>query len=154
MASFLTMYGTKSDAETGINSLFLPAPTYSSAKQTSSTLVNSARSASNGQVYAQRVSNTNLTKIEIVWKYLTAKQWSDIQKKILNSYDSLNETKGFYVWIKYFDMEYAEFKCKKFYAGDRTAVPFKLNPTTKEVIGWLDCTVNFIDTGAKEATIP
>lgn len=151
MANFLTMYASKSDAEynggTGINALALPTPSYASAKQTSSTLVNSGRSALNGEVYAQRVGNRNLAKIDIVWKYLTATQWADIQQKILSG------AEGFYVWIKYFDMESATFKCRKFYPGDRTATPFKLDHTTKAVASWIDCTVNFIDTGAEEATI-
>jgi len=147
MANFLTMYASKSDAQLGINALALPAPSYSSAKQTSSTLVNSGRSAYNGEVYGQRVGTRNLAKIEIVWKYLTSAQWAGIQQKILSG------EQGFYIWIKYFDMESASFKCRKFYSGDRTATPFKLNQTTKEVTSWLDCTVNFIDTGAEEATI-
>ena len=147
MANFLTMYATKADAELNINALALPTPSYASAKQTSSTLVNSGRSAYNGEVYAQRVGTRNLSKIEVVWRYLTSAQWSAIQQKILSG------SEGFFVWIKYYDMESASFKCRKFYPGDRTASPFRLNHTTKEVMSWLDCTVNFIDTGAEEATI-
>lgn len=151
MANFLTMYWSAEDAITNTNALAVPTPSYSSAKQTSSTLVNSGRSAFNGQVYAQRVSETNLTKIEIVWKYLTATQWSDVQQKILNNPNE--EAYGFYIWIKYFDMETATFRCKKFYPSDRTATPFKLDPVTKAVTGWLDCSINFIDTGATEANL-
>jgi len=151
MANFLTMYASKSDAEynggTGINALLLPSPSYSSAKQTSSTLVNSGRSAYNGQVYAQRVGTRNLVKIEITWKYLLASKWAEIQQKILTG------SEGFYVWIKFFDMESATWKCYQFYPGDRTATPFRLHPTTKEVLSWIDCTINFIDTGAEGATI-
>lgn len=147
MASFLTMYPTKSDAINNTNVFIVPTPSYSSAKQTSSTLVNSGRSALNGQVYAQRISATNLTKIEIVWKYLTANQWRDVQQAILSG------EQGFYVWIKYFDMETATFRCKKFYPSDRTATPFKLDPVTKAVTGWLDCSINFIDTGAEEVML-
>lgn len=151
MAHFLTMYATKSDAEMGINALALPSPSYSSAKQTASTLVNSGRSAHNGQVYGQRIMDRDLVKIEILWKYLTATQWSDILKKITTSTDA--DSPGFFVWIKYFDMTSNTFKCRQFYPGDRTATPFRLDPATKAVASWLDCSVNFIDTGAGEATI-
>lgn len=147
MANFLTMYSTKSDAQANINALALPPPSYASAKQTASTLVNSGRSAYNGQVYGQRVSNRDLVKIEITWKYLTASQWSGILKKIVHSTDP--DSPGFFVWIKYFDMTENSWQCRQFYPGDRTAVPFRLNPTTKEVMSWVDCTVNFIDTGAE-----
>ena len=145
MATFLTMYKDKNDARNNANALLLPAPSYSSAKQTASTMVNSGRS-SDGVVYAQRVLDRDLTKIEITWKYLTASQWSAILSKILTGTDN------FYVWIKYFDMQAGAFKCRQFYPGDRTATPFRLNQTTKEVMSWLDCTVNFIDTGAEEIT--
>ena len=143
MATFLTMYKDKNDAQNNANALPLPAPSYSSAKQTASTMVNSGRS-SDGVVYAQRVLDRDLAKIEITWKYLTASQWSGILSKILTG------SENFYVWIRYFDMQAGAFKCRQFYPGDRTATPFRLNQTTKEVMSWLDCTVNFIDTGAEE----
>ena len=97
MATFLTMYKDKNDARNNANALLLPAPSYSSAKQTASTMVNSGRS-SDGVVYAQRVLDRDLAKIEVSWKYLTASQWSAILSKILTGTD-------FYVWIKYFDMQ-------------------------------------------------
>lgn len=152
MANFLTMYWTKAEAEANINALALPTPSYASAKQTASTLVNSGRSAYNGQVYGQRISNRDLVKIEIIWKYLTTSQWSDILKKILNSNNP--DSPGFFVWIKYFDMTAGTWKCRQFYPGDRTATPFRLHPDTKAVLSWIDCTMNFIDTGAEEANIP
>ena len=147
MANFLTMYTSQSDAESGINALAMPTPSYSSAKQTASTLVNSGRSALNGQLYAQRVSERDLAKIEIKWEYLTAIQWSGILTKI----DGGNE--GFYVWIKYFDMKANDWVCREFYPSDRTATPFRIDSTTKATLSWLGCKINFIDTGAQGATI-
>jgi len=144
MANFLTMYLNRADAVANTNALAIPTPSYSSAKQTVSTLVNSGRSAYNGQLYAQRVGNRDLSKIELVWKYLTSEQWSDILKKINNG------TQGFYIWIKYFDMQSNSWRIREFYPSDRTAVPFIINKTTKEIKSYLDCSVNFIDTGAEE----
>lgn len=150
MANFLKMYLTKEDAEynggEGHNALYLPAPSINSAKQTVSTIVSSGRDA-DGVVYAQRILDRNLVKLEIQWKYLTATQWKDILTKI-------NAGRGgFYVWIRYFDMESASWKCREFYPGDRTALPFRIDPNTKAILSYLDCTVNFIDTGAEEATV-
>lgn len=147
MATFLTMYADKADAEGNINALAIPTPSYGSAKQTSSTLVNSGRSAFNGELYAQRVGERDLVKIELQWKYLTASQWSSILSKIGSG------EHGFYVWIKFFDMTTGTWRCMKFYPGDRTATPFKLDPDTKAVTSWVDCSINFIDTGAQEASI-
>lgn len=147
MANFLTMYKSESDAENNINALALPTPSYSSAKQTTSTLVNSGRSALNGQLYAQRVGERDLSKIEITWKYLTASQWSTVLTKITEG------DEGFYVWIKYFDMTTNTWKIRQFYPSDRTATPFSINHDTKEIISWLDCSINFIDTGAEEIAV-
>lgn len=146
MANFLTMYPTETDARNNINALALPTPSYSSAKQTASTLVNSGRSAGNGKLFAQRVGDRDLTKIEISWKYLTASQWSNVLNKIGEG------DEGFYVYIKYFDMTSNDFKIRQFYPSDRVATPFKINHDTKKVLSWLDCSVNFVDTGADEVT--
>lgn len=146
MANFLTMYASESDAESNINALALPTPSYSSAKQTVSTLVNSGRSAYNGQLYAQRVGDRDLAKIEITWKYLTATQWSDVLSKIESGEE------GFYVYIKYFDMKANTWKIRQFYPSDRTATPFTIDHDTKEILSWLDCAVSFVDTGADEVT--
>ena len=70
MANFLTMYKNEDDARANINALAVPTPSYSSAKQTVSTLVNSGRSALNGKMYGQRVGDRDLVKLEISWKYL------------------------------------------------------------------------------------
>jgi len=147
MANFITMYKSKSDASTDTNALAIPDPAYQSAKQTASTLVNSGRSARNGEVYAQRVSDRDLSKLELTWKYLTANQWSSILGKIQDGYES------FYVWIKYFDMQENDWVIRKFYPGDRTATPFRIDSTTKKTLSWIDCSVNFIDTGAEEITL-
>lgn len=147
MANFLTMYVTRADAVANTNALAVPTPSYSSAKQTVSTLVNSGRSALNGQLYAQRVGDRDLSKLELLWKYLTSEQWSDILKKINSG------TQGFYIWIKYFDMQSNAWRIREFYPSDRQGTPFIINKTTKEIKSYLDCSVNFIDTGAEEIII-
>ena len=144
MASFLTMYASKEDAEANTNALAIPTPAYQSAKQTVSTLVNSGRSAYNGQLYTQRVNDRDLVKLELSWKYLTSSQWSGILQKVYSG------DEGFFVWIKYFDMQYNDWRIREFYPSDRTATPFKLDSSTKSVRSWIDCSVNFVDTGNEE----
>lgn len=143
MANFLTMYKNYDDALNQVNALALPPPSYSSAKQTASALVNSGRS-SDGVLYAQRVLDRDLVKLEIVWKYLTATQWYAILQQIKGG------EQGFYIYIEYFDMTENRFRCLQFYPGDKSATPFNLNKTTKEILSYLDCGVNFIDTGKEE----
>lgn len=147
MSNFLTIYPTKNDAELGTNPVVMPTPSYSSAKQTASTIVNSGRSAMDGKIIGQRIMSRDLVKLELGWAYLTASQWSDILKEILKGRG------GFYVYIKYFDMTENDWRCLEFYPSDRTATPFKLDPTSKEILSWLDCKINFIDTGGEEVSI-
>ncbi len=147
MSHFITVYPTKNDAKNNTNALHLPPPSYSSAKQTASTLVNSGRSARDGQVIGTRVMSRDLVKMELQWKYLTAKQWSDILKKVLQGRGS------FYVYIKYFDMTNNDWRCLEFYPSDRTATPFRLDKDTKKVVSWIDCKLNFIDTGGEEVIL-
>ncbi len=144
MANFITMYKSESDATAGINALAVPDPAYQSAKQTASTLVNSGRSAYNGQLYAQRVNDRDFSKLELSWKHLTATQWSTLLGKVLDG------DEGFYVWIKYFDMQANDWRIRQFYPSDRQATPFKIDSTTKKILSWIDCSVNFVDTGAEE----
>lgn len=144
MASMYTVYMSEADASTGTNGFELPTPAYGSGQQISSTLVKSGRSAS-GRVKTKRVMDRNLVKLTLSWPYLTYIQWRDILSTIESSSSTYGS--GFYVWIKYFDMESGLFKTREFYPSDRTAQPFRIDPTTKVVKSWINCSVNFIDTG-------
>lgn len=141
--AYLTIYPTRHDALNDINAMELPTPSYSSAKQTSSTTVDSGRDAS-GVLYADRVLERDLVKIEIKWAWLRAEVWAEILQKILQG------DKQFYVYIRYFDMTTNDFRILQFYPSDRSATPFKVDPVTHRTISYLDCSVNFIDTGEKE----
>jgi hypothetical protein len=145
MASMYTVYMSEADASAGTNGFELPTPSYGSGQQISSTLVKSGRSA-NGRVKTKRVMDRNLVKLTLNWAYLTANQWRDILSTIEDSTSTFGAG-GFYVWIRYFDMEEAVFKTREFYPSDRTAQPFRIDPVTKAVKSWINCSLNFIDTG-------
>jgi len=140
-----TVYMSEADASAGTNGFELPTPSYGSGQQISSTLVKSGRSA-NGRVKTKRVMDRNLVKLTLNWAYLTANQWRDILSTIEDSTSTFGAG-GFYVWIRYFDMEEAVFKTREFYPSDRTAQPFRIDPVTKAVKSWINCSLNFIDTG-------
>ena len=145
MASMYTVYMSEADAQAGTNGFELPTPSYGSGQQISSTLVKSGRSA-NGRVKTKRVMDRNLVKLTLNWAYLTANQWRDILSTIEDSTSTFGAG-GFYVWIRYFDMDEAVFKTRAFSPSDRTAQPFRIDPDTKAVKSWINCSLNFIDTG-------
>ena len=138
------LYMSQTDAANDTNGMTLPTPAYGSGQQVVSTIVKSGRTAS-GRVKTRRVMDRNLVKLNFSWPYLKASQWRDILSAIETSTATYGT--GFYVWIRYYDMETATFKTREFYPSDRTANPFRINPDTKEVKSWINCSINFIDTG-------
>lgn len=123
-----------------VNKFVPPTPSYNSLDQTSSSLVTSGRTAG-GAVIGTRVGNRNLSKINISWSVLTAKQWADIQGAIKGSTSS-----SILFYVKYFDMERNSFIIRRMYAGDRSAKPLFLNDDGT-VKMWQSCTVNLVDAG-------
>ena len=97
-------------------------------------------------VYAAWVLDRDLAKIEVSWKYLTASQWSGYSSARFSP-EQTTSMCGLNTSI-----------CKQGSSSAGSSTPviglplFRLNQTTKEVMSWLDCTVNFIDTGAEEIT--
>ena len=148
MANLLTMYGSEADAEGKLHPFVLPTPSYTDGlKQTVSTIVNSGRT-SEGKVIGQRVMDRDLVKLEVKWNWLLNSQWRDVLNAIYSSTGrGTNLTKGFYVWIRYYDMQLGHYITREFYPSDRSATPFSINPATGYPNSWINCTINFIDTG-------
>lgn len=146
MASFLTFYRTKTDAEGNSNAIVIPTPSYSSGVQTVSTMVDSGRNA-DGAVIGSQVGR-DIAKIELQWAYLTALQWSNVLLAFKKN-ESLGYA-GFYVYVRYFDMVDNAIVIRKFYVGDRKATPFRVDTSTYNVLSWRDCTLNLIDVGDLE----
>lgn len=122
-----------------VNEYTPPTPAYNSLTQTSSSLVNSARTVG-GNVVGSRVGRRNLSKLEIKWSILSATDWAEICQKTKGSDTNI------LFYVKYFDMEANAFKIRRMYASDKKATPFRINKKG-EVTHWSGCSVNLIDAG-------
>lgn len=118
-----------------INNIAFPYPDKDSGLQTISTLVNSARTA-DGVMRGEKIGRDQ-AKIELTWNVLTPETWS----KMLQQFDN------FYFTIRYIDMVTNDWTYRTFYAGNRSARPYLIDPTTNRPKYYVQCKVNVIDTG-------
>lgn len=121
----------------GGDTLKIPFAAYESGKQTIATVVDQARTA-DGIVRGSVVARAN--KIELKWAVLTPTVWAQICTFF---------NKHFYFNATYFDMQANAFKTKKFYVGDRSAQPFKMDAVTGKPTYYLNCEANIIGIGEK-----
>lgn len=128
-------YGNFITLSSGTDSIQVPFAAYESGKQTIATVVDQARTA-DGIVRGSVISKAN--KIELKWAVLTPNTWKDI----CTFFD-----KHFYFNATYYDMQTGQFESKKMYVGDRSAVPFKINPDTGIPTYYLNCQANIIGVG-------
>ena len=110
----------------------LPEPSGYSAS--TSTLVDSARNVS-GYVIGSVVRN-DVAKVELQWKYLTARQWADILSLF---------TRSFYNTVVFYNQATAQYTTRQMYVGDRSAGMWRRHPSTGEVMGWTDCKLSLIE---------
>ena len=103
-----------------------------------STLVDSGRNVEGRMVGA--VIRDDISKIEISWKYLTVKQWADIQKCFRQSSGG-----KFINNVTFFDQSVGGWVTKEMYVNDRKSGLWRRNPTTGEVLGWTDCSLALIE---------
>lgn len=100
-----------------------------------STVVNAGRNA-NGVVVGQRIGR-DLYKInQLVWPWLTAKEWSNI----------LTLLSSFFVMVTFPDPVTMRRKTVRMYCGDRSAEPYWVDDNGSPT-HYLNCKVNLIDTG-------
>ena len=118
-----------------INGVVLPYPARGLQIQRSQ-FVDSSRNA-RGEVIAQKI-NRRIVKIDALeWKHLTASQWRTIQQQIELFEGSL----------EYWDNLSGSFKTIKVYWGDESAEVHKINPSTGEVLEFINCKCNIVDMG-------
>ena len=115
-----------------VNGVEWPEP--SSYNANTATLVDSARNV-DGKVVGSVVRN-GVSKIEVGWKYLTAKQWANI----IGPFDT-----NFYSTARFFDQTSADYVTKQMYVSDRTAGMFRRDPQTGEVLGWVEPKLSLIE---------
>lgn len=111
-----------------------PLPEPSEYSSSTSTLVDSARNVE-GKVVGS-VVRSDVAKIEIKWRYLTAQQWASVLSLFTNN---------FYNSVKFFNQTTADYTTRDMYVGDRNAGMWRRNPETGEVMGFTDCSLNLIE---------
>lgn len=110
----------------------LPEPsTYSG---TTSTIVDSARNVK-GYVIGS-VVRSDVAKVELSWRYLTAQQWADILTLF---------KKNFYNEVEFYDQTIAGWTTRTMYVGDRQAGMFRREPETGNVMGYTECSLALVE---------
>ena len=118
-----------------VNGCELPYPKRG-VKPTVTTIVNAGRNA-NGVVVGQRIGRDQYKLDGLEWPWLTAEMWGYILRLI----------KGFYFYVTFPDPVTEDPITIKMYCGDRTAEPYWVNLNSGAPTHYLNCKVNFIDTG-------
>lgn len=119
-----------------IGDFALPEPsTYSG---NTSTLVDSARNVEGKMIGS--VIRDDVAKVELTWRYLTVKQWADIQKCF-----RLSSGGKFINLVTFFDQSVGGWVTKEMYINDRKAGMWRRDPDTGDVLGWTDCSLNLIE---------
>ena len=111
-----------------------PLPEPSEYSSSTSTLVDSARNVE-GRVVGS-VVRSDVAKIELKWRYLTADQWASVLSLFTNN---------FYNSVTFFNQTTAGYTTRNMYVGDRSAGMWRRNPTTGEVMGFTDCSLSLIE---------
>ena len=120
------------EALVSIGGYNLPEPsTYSAV---TSTIVDSARNVSGYVVGA--VVRSDVAKIELTWKYLTAQQWATILSLFTGS---------FYNTVRFYNQATANYDIRTMYVSDRQAGMWRRNPMTGGVMGWTNCSLSLVE---------
>lgn len=110
----------------------LPEPSEYSAS--TSTLVDSARNVS-GYVIGS-VIRSDVAKVELKWRYLTAQQWASVLSLFTNN---------FYNDVTFFNQATAGYTTRQMYVGDRKAGMWRRHPETGAVLGFTDCSLSLVE---------
>lgn len=115
-----------------IGSYDFPEPsTYSG---TTATIVDSARNVQ-GRVVGSIV-RSDVAKVELTWKYLTAQQWATILTLFNNS---------FYNDVRFYNQATASYTTRTMYVSDRTAGMWRRDPGNGNVLGWTNCSLSLVE---------
>lgn len=111
-----------------------PLPEPSEYSASTSTLVDSARNVE-GKVVGS-VVRSDVAKIELKWRYLTAQQWASVLSLFTNN---------FYNSVTFFNQATASYTTRDMYVGDRNAGMWRRNPETGAVMGFTECSLSLIE---------
>lgn len=113
----------------------LPMP--SSYRGNTATIVDSARNVDGVMIGA--VIRDDVAKVEMSWKFLSTKEWSEILKLF-----DIKSGGKFINRVTFFDQVTGEFVSRDMYVNDRNANMFRV--TEKDgVLGWLEPSLNLIE---------
>jgi hypothetical protein len=110
----------------------LPEP--STYNAVTSTIVDSARSVS-GYVVGS-VVRSDVAKIELTWRYLTAEQWATILSLF---------TYSFYNDVRFLNQATNSYEIRRMYVSDRNASMWRRDPNTGEVMGYTGCYLSLVE---------
>lgn len=120
------------EALVSIGGYNLPEP--STYDATTSTIVDSARNVS-GYVVGS-VVRSDVAKIELSWKYLTAEQWANILS--LFSYSFYND-------VRFLNQSTNNYEVRTMYVSDRSASMWRRDPDTGAVMGYTSCSLSLVE---------
>lgn len=109
-------------------------PEPSTYNATTSTIVDSARNV-NGVVVGA-VVRSDVAKVEMSWKYLTAAQWASVLSLFTNS---------FYNDVKFLNQATNSYTTRTMYVSDRTAGMWRRDPQTGAVMGYTNCALSLVE---------
>lgn len=109
-------------------------PEPSTYNATTSTIVDSARNVSGVVVGA--VVRSDVAKIEMSWRYLTAYQWATILSLFTNS---------FYNEVRFLNQATNSYTTRTMYVSDRNAAMWRRDPNTGAVLGYTGCSLSLVE---------
>lgn len=110
----------------------LPEP--STYNASTSTLVDSARNVQ-GYVIGS-VIRSDVAKIELSWRYLTAAQWANILSLF---------NRNFYNSVEFFNQATGDYTTREMYVSDRSAGMWRRHPVSGEVMGFTECKLSLVE---------
>ena len=112
-------------------------PEPSTYNANTSTIVNSSRNAKG--VMIGSVVRDDVSKIEVSWKYLTSKQWAEIQQCFRQ-----NSGGKFINLVSFFDQTVDGWVTKEMYVSDRKSGMWRRDPKNGDILGWTDCSLSLV----------
>lgn len=120
------------DALVTVNGKALPEP--STYNAITSTIVDSGRNVA-GEVIGA-VVRSDVAKIELTWRYLTAAQWAAVIGPF---------TTNFMCPVRFFNQATASYTTRTMYVSDRSAGMFRRDPVTGAVLGFTNCSLSLVE---------
>jgi hypothetical protein len=110
----------------------LPEP--STYEAVTSTIVDSARNVA-GYVVGS-VIRSDVAKVSLTWRYLTAEQWARILSLFTNS---------FYNNVRFLNQATNNYEVRNMYVSDRNASMWRRDQETGAVMGYTGCSLSLVE---------